>query len=277
MREKDIILSACGVGEYGELKGCVSVNYAKWHMEEQKEEIVKEFFTNEPVINITRTPRFTMVDLAFEMGEDSDFYEMLDVLRMSSEPGNSFDEEGDVMPVLYMTMMPYEYEMEYFLTGLHGVWCLIPSEQVGEIDTVRLIFNNELFSVYQVDEEVLDALREEVYLDGEDFGDREDFGAGNDLETREDFEDGEGLETREGFEDGEDFGVKGDSEDESYGLYGDFGESDLEEDLEEYLETDDKGKFGNESGNGVDDWRNGDYGDMTGELLEKLDEDIWRA
>lgn len=247
MREKDIILSACGVGEYGEPKGCVSVNFAKWHMEDQREEIVKEFFTNEPVINITRTPRFTMVDLAFEMGEDSDFREMLDVLRMSSELGNAFDEEGDVMSVMYMTIMPYEYEMEYFLTGLHGVWCLIPSEQVGEIDTVRMIFNNELFSVYQVDEEVLDALREEVYLDGEDFGDREDFG------------------------------VEGDSGDESYGSYDDFGESELEEDLEEYLEADGKGESGNESGNGAENLGDGDSGDMTRELLEKLDEDIWRA
>lgn len=259
MREKDIILSACGVGEYGEPKGCVSMNFAKWHMEEQREEIVREFFTNEPVLNITRTPRFTMVDLAFEMGEDSDFHELLEVLRMSSEPGNAFDEEGDVMPVLYMTIMPYEYEMEYFLTGLHGVWCLIPSEQVGEIDTVRLIFNNELFSVYQVDEEVLDTMRKEVYLDGEDFG------AGDDLEMGEEFEVGE------------DFGVEGDSEDESYGAYSDFGESDLEEDLEEYLEADGKKESGDESGSGAEDSGDGSSKVMTGELLEKLDEDIWRA
>ena len=193
MREKDIILSACGVGEYGEPKGCVTVNFARWHMEEQREEVVKRLFTNEPVINITRTPRLTKVDLTFEMGEDSDFHELLEVLRMSSEPENSFDREEDVMPTLYVTIMPYIYEMEYFLTGLHGVWCLMPSVAEREIDTVRLIFNNELFSVYQVDGEVLDALQE-AYLDGKDaeddgdYRDYTDYGdlGDEDLETDED-------------------------------------------------------------------------------------------
>ena len=192
MREKDIILSACGVGEYGEPKGCVTVSFVRWHMEEQREEVVKRLFTNEPVINITRTPRLTMVDLTFEMGEDSDFHELLEVLRTSSEPENSSDGEEDVMPALYVTIMPYEYEMEYFFTGLHGVWCLIPSGEDGDIDTVRLIFNNELFSVYQVDGDVMDALQG-AHSDGRNtngVGNSGDYGGYADYEdhTDEDLE-----------------------------------------------------------------------------------------
>ena len=101
------------------------------------------------------------------------------------------------MPTLYVTIMPYVYEMEYFLTGLHAVWCLMPSVADGGIDTVRLIFNNELFSVYQVDGEVIDALQEaysdERYAengDSVDYGDYTDYGdfGDGDLETDEDTE-----------------------------------------------------------------------------------------
>ena len=272
MREKDIILSACGVGEYGEPKGCVTVNFARWHMEEQREEVVKRLFTNEPVINITRTPRLTMVDLTFEMGEDSDFHELLEFLRMSSEPENSFDREEDVMPTLYVTIMPYIYEMEYFLTGLHGVWCLMPSVADGEIDTVRLIFNNELFSVYQVDGEVLDELQE-AYLNErniEDVGDSGDYGdeipendeAYGDCMDCTDYA-AEVSENDEDYEDYLDYAdeVSGNNEAyEDYTDYGDLGDEDLETDedtgnraLEKKLDA-----------------------AMTRKQAEDLDEDIWR-
>ena len=228
MKEKDIILSVCGVDDYGEPKGCVTVNFAKWHMEEQKEEVIKGLFTNEPEINITRTPRLTMVDLTFEMGEGSDFHELLEVLCMSSEPGNAFDGEEDVMHVLYITIMPYEHEMEYFMTGMHGVWCLMPSVPKGEIDMVRLIFDNELFSVYQVDQEVLDALNgETAYLEGKDSVDRENLGD--------------------------------------------------EENLKEDLEADRQKVSGDETGNGTENFTGGDFKGVIGEILEGMDEDIWRG
>ena len=233
MREKDIILSACGVGEYGEPKGCVTVNFARWHMEEQREEVVKRLFTNEPVINITRTPRLTMVDLTFEMGEDSDFHELLEVLRMSSEPENSFDREEDVMPTLYVTIMPYIYEMEYFLTGLHGVWCLMPSVAEREIDTVRLIFNNELFSVYQVDGEVIDALQE-AYLNDRNAEDGDSVDYGDCMGCTE-YAD-EVSENDEAYGDYLDYTNRKDKVSETDGDYGDYtdygdlGDGDLETD-----------------------------------------------
>lgn len=173
MTEREIILSCCGEDEYGDTRSTVAVKLSKINLNEGSEDILDEMLFDNPIVNVLRNPRFTMVDLTFLSTEDFEFVNLAARLQDFSKAENTAEnEECTIGPTIVVTIIPKETKGEYYCSGMHGVWCLMPSKVGVPIDTVRFIFDNELFQAFHNDFDSVDIheieenlWREEEFID----------------------------------------------------------------------------------------------------------------
>lgn len=154
--EKDVLLACCGTDESGKAKASIRIQTSKLDVNNNKEEIIDELTIIGPVANIFRSYRYTMVDLQFYSGTDYDFVQAVNILQRFCTPENSMDARDNIIPAIVLTLSPKEYELEYFCAGMHGTWCLMPSGVGKETDTIRFIFDNEMFHTYELNDKNLD-------------------------------------------------------------------------------------------------------------------------
>ena len=185
--EQEIFKVACGMDEEQESNSIIRVEAKILHLADGgSEETVSELTLDGPCVNIHRSFRYTMIDLQFEDARDPDFIRLSDMLKDFTTTEQSMDVENDRIPALVLTIMPTALDGEYYICGMHGTWCLMPSEAGLFADIVRFIFDNELVHAYQINTDELSD-DEEDYA-GEE-GSTEDF---MDSERGEDTEDEEG-------------------------------------------------------------------------------------
>lgn len=167
MTEKEIFIAACGVDMDDNPKATVQIKASVLNVQDNEETELKEFTTDTPIVSIFRSYRYTMVDLQFPSSTDYDYQQATSLLREFSNPENSIEDEADKIPSIVLTVAPKSLELEYFVVGIHGAWCLMPSELPTEIDTIRFIFDNELLHTYKFNDSELDqeTLEEELYLE----------------------------------------------------------------------------------------------------------------
>lgn len=156
LTEKDIMELACGVDEDGDNNGVVKVNLSKLDVTSEKEEIVFETFLDGPVINIFRGYRLTQIDIEFPSSQDFDLMQLNHQLNEFTTIQNSLDEETETIPAIILNIMPKDYIGEYFISALHGSWCLMPKEVGNEISVIRFIFENPLVHVFRVNDTEVD-------------------------------------------------------------------------------------------------------------------------
>ncbi|MCR5102735.1 MAG: hypothetical protein K6B41_15410 [Butyrivibrio sp.] len=167
--EKDVFRACCGIDNNGESKALSRIELKKFHSD-RKEEMVSEITLDGVIVNIFRSMRYTLVDLQYEDNSDYDYVRCVQLLKEFSVAENSMDEKAEYIPAIQVTLMPKEYAGRYFMTGVHGTWCLMPSK-VGILpDTIRFIFDNPLLNVYEMNMEEaagLDEDDEELYTENE--------------------------------------------------------------------------------------------------------------
>ena len=124
-------------------------------------ELLSEQILDGPVLQISRGFVFTTVDLAYEAENEDQFLETERILREYSLREGAFHKNPVEKPALILTIVPRELTGEYYLCGIYGAWGLM-SRTSGEIpDTVRLIFHNELFHVFHINDDRIAELMEE--------------------------------------------------------------------------------------------------------------------
>ena len=171
--EQEILKAACGVDEEQESNSIVKVEAKILHFEEDgSEEPVSDVTLDGPCVNLHRGYRYTMIDLQFDEDNDPDFIRLSDMLRDFTVPEQSMDAGNDRIPAIVLTVMPKVYDGEYFICGMYGAWCLMPSEEGGSSDTVRFIFENELVHTYRINTDLLE--QEEDGQNPDYFEERED-------------------------------------------------------------------------------------------------------
>ncbi len=170
MKERDIFLACCGNDEQGDNKSTVAVKLSKIDLNTGEEETQDEMLFDNPVVNILRNPRFTMVDLTFTNKDDYEFVNLVARLQDFSKVENTAQtDDAMIGPTIILTVIPKSYKGEYYCSGMHGVWVAMPSRIGSPIDTVRFIFDNELFLAYNYDISQVDMAEIENELWKEEF------------------------------------------------------------------------------------------------------------
>ena len=125
-------------------------------------ELLSEQILDGPAIQISRGFVFTTVDLMFEEEDEEAFLETERILREYSLRESAFHKNPVEKPAMILTIVPRELAGEFYICGIYGAWGLM-SRTSGEIpDTVRLIFHNELFHVFHINEDrIAEIMKEE--------------------------------------------------------------------------------------------------------------------
>ncbi len=124
-------------------------------------ELLSEQILDGPVLQISRGFVFTTVDLAYEAENEDQFLETERILREYSLREGAFHKNPVEKPALILTIVPRELAGEYYLCGIYGAWGLMSRTSSEIPDTVRLIFHNELFHVFHINDDRIAELMEE--------------------------------------------------------------------------------------------------------------------
>ena len=152
LTEHDVLEACCGEDSGGIPNGIISVKMSIFNSETMEESVVDEIVLDTPVIAISRSAVFTMADVTFDRPDDYDLVNLIGRLNGFNGKylnGRDLTKIGAVI----VTIVPKEYVGEYFAVGMYGAWCLQPSKAGEAADCVRFIFENEYFTVFEVEEE----------------------------------------------------------------------------------------------------------------------------
>ena len=152
LTERDVLDACCGEDSGSVPKGIISVKMSIFNSETMEESVVDEIVLDTPVIAISRSAVFTMVDVMFDRPDDYDLVNLIGRLNGFNGKylnGRDLTKIGAVI----VTIVPKEYVGEYFVVGMYGAWCLQPSKAGEVADSIRFIFENEYFTVFEVEEE----------------------------------------------------------------------------------------------------------------------------
>ena len=153
MRELEVMRACCGEDEEGFSRAAVSVKLMMLKEDETAEEI-DEIVLDNPIVNIYRDPRRTLIDLTFPNVKDFEITNL--AVRLQSFMGEKMTMQRDAVPSIMMTLAPKELFGQYFISAIHGMWFLMPSAVGGVIDTVRFIFENDFVDCFEVREDSRD-------------------------------------------------------------------------------------------------------------------------
>ena len=149
MRERDLLIAACGVTEDGRPKAQIQIITRFVDINNSEELNIDMIQLYGPVVNIFRTMEHASVDIQFDSSSDPDFVQSIKMLQDFCKPENSLDNQSDTIPVVLVNIIPLSYEGEYYSTGMHGSWVVMPSQPNRLADTIRFIFKNEDFCSYR--------------------------------------------------------------------------------------------------------------------------------
>ena len=77
---------------------------------------------------------------------------MFKMLKAFTDSNNSISELADVIPTIQVTIIPKGLLGDYFVSGLHASWCVMPSEAGGDMNTIRFIFQNEYLHCFEIND-----------------------------------------------------------------------------------------------------------------------------
>lgn len=155
MTDKEVMMACCGMDDDGMPRATVALKMARIHVGEMKEEIKDELILDTPVVNMHRGPKFTIIDLVFTDPQEFQFINSVGRLQKFVKVINSADAENTddaVIPTMVVTVAPRDLMNEYFVSGMHGIWAVMPSHIGMPNDTLRFIFTNDSFHVFSMDE-----------------------------------------------------------------------------------------------------------------------------
>lgn len=163
MMEKliEMIQAVEGVDETGEAKAFCNIGIQRGTNEDDLV-VEADINTMNAVVSLCFTEVWVMVDLCFENRFD---YDLIQITQLCTEYVEMVKSEmgKDYKPLSLVVSLAPAGEYDGFIIGTNGFWCLMPREIGGDIDTIRFIFPVQDFGVYELSEEAVEQMVEEVY------------------------------------------------------------------------------------------------------------------
>lgn len=171
MTKKEILMAVCGVDDDSEAKAQIMIETKFIDVEKGEELRVDSIQLYGPILHCFRNLHRMNVDIQFENASDSDFLQCTQMLKEFCIPENSMDNSDSLIPIVQVTILPLSFEGEYFISGVHASWTIIPSQENKLPDTIRFIFNNNDFHTYHIREDMLET--EEVEAEEQEPNEKE--------------------------------------------------------------------------------------------------------
>ena len=166
LKEIEVYRACCGEDEDGFSRAAAAVKLLMLKGEEKAEEI-DEIVLDNPVINIYRDPRRTLIDLTFLNVMDFELTNL--VVRLQSFFSEKLSMRQDAIPSVMVTLAPKEFAGQYYVSAIHGMWFVMPSVIGGENDTVRFIFENDLVNCFEAEDTGEEQESEEEGINEDDY------------------------------------------------------------------------------------------------------------
>lgn len=149
--ELDVFIAACGNDEFGNSKASVAIKVSGVDVVKGEEvDELDEIVLDEPIVNICKSYKFTMVDLTFNP-KSFDFVNAVARLQDFTKIEQLARGPENIVPSVILTVSPKSMIGEVYCTGMFGAWCLMPSQVGRAIDTIRFTFENDYFGTFFVD------------------------------------------------------------------------------------------------------------------------------
>lgn len=159
----EIIEEASGQDDMGFNKSAAGLFFEIMDPEGKVKESVEEVDVDKPVINIHKNLRRVFVDLVFPSKLDVDFNMMNDLMLKAFKADRSVKEDGTDIPLVSLSIIPHAYDGKYYVLCTDPVfWSLTAQSPRGDIDTLRMVFDEEDVYFITVSDDVLDQMHDDI-------------------------------------------------------------------------------------------------------------------
>ena len=148
MDKKTLIMELSGVNDEGMPKASLVVLNELWNNNTEVQETLMELPMDTPAIYIFMTDKKTYLTLEFESDANKELLMLWEGLKKFQVAENSFEENGDVVPMTIFTLYPNndDEDLEAYVSLVNPEsYTLLPDRPGGEFNTLRLVFDNEDF------------------------------------------------------------------------------------------------------------------------------------
>ena len=165
---KDIIDSACGRDDKGFTRSAVGLFYENINSDGEIVETVETVNCDKPTVTITKRYQYIFIDLVFSTRLDTDLSLMNHLLKEAFAASDSFDKDKNVFPLITLSIVPHESGGAYYMICTDpAFWALTAQDPNGEINTLRLVFDEEDFYLMETDAESMNQLMQEAAAESE--------------------------------------------------------------------------------------------------------------
>lgn len=159
---KDIVMAASGKDDQGFNKSAVGLFFEKVDVDGNST-VIDEVDVDRPIINIFKSFNKVQVDIIYSMKNDIDLRMMNDLLIKATSAENSVDDNATEFPLITLSVIPHEFDGEFYILCTDPiVWCLTAQDPSGELDTLRMVFDEDDFNVLATSDEALAMVNEEI-------------------------------------------------------------------------------------------------------------------
>lgn len=159
----EIIETASGEDDMGFNKSAAGLFFEIVGPDGQVKEKVDEVDVDKPIINIHKNLKRVFVDLIFSSKLDTDFNMMNDLMLKAFQADKSVKEDGSEIPLVSLSIIPHAYDGKYYILCTDPMfWALTSQSPRGDIDTLRMVFDEEDVYFIQVSDEALNQMHDDI-------------------------------------------------------------------------------------------------------------------
>lgn len=162
MNTKELIMAASGPDKDGRTKSAIGVFREIWGADGSVTP-VEDMSMDKPVVNIFRHGGYVQVDLKFGSKMDVDLRMLWSMLEKFCEAANSVEDEAESIPALTLSILPHQFEGEYYMLGVNPIFHTLQPDSPSEEPTViRMIFDEQDFLFYEMDKDAAADMESEI-------------------------------------------------------------------------------------------------------------------
>ena len=160
---KDIIEAASGKDENGFNKSAIGLFHDVVDADGHVTETIQEVDCDTAVVNIHKNYRRVFVDITFSTKQDVDLSMMNDLLRKAFASANSISDDGNSFTLITLSIIPHVYAGRYYMLCTDPLfWALTALSPTSELNTLRLVFDEDDFYILAADDEALAEMAVEI-------------------------------------------------------------------------------------------------------------------
>ena len=160
---KKIVDAASGKDESGFNKAAIGLFHETVDVGGNVTETVREVSCDTAVVEIHRNLRRVFTDIIFPTSMDVELHRINDLLKDAFSSANSVSDDGSTFTLVTLSIIPHEFDGRYYMLCTDPLfWALTAQEPRADLNTIRLVFDEDDFYVLAADEQALAEMSMEI-------------------------------------------------------------------------------------------------------------------